>query len=241
MPGCHTLVTRPRPTKAQRVSQLQEQLLCCPLTRGWIHSAKIISPFCSSLTLAKHPVRIRLSLASRCRVACVICTFISKYDPDQPNQNLHLPLSPTNRPASRPVLQMPHVVVASVVASRIPQILRTTWIRTGIRFPKQPLQSPWHSHIPDNRSFSHLTPRVTSHKHAPSSTPPPQNSGRLATASRRLAYFGLGVGAAWYLDKEFNASAVSRNVRTLWTVRVLPFPPQFPAHARLNAVCNNCP
>ncbi|KAF9644238.1 ABC1-domain-containing protein [Thelephora ganbajun] len=41
------------------------------------------------------------------------------------------------------------------------------------------------------------------------------------TASRRLAYIGLGVSAAWYLDKEFYASAVSRNLRTLWTCAVI--------------------
>lgn len=36
---------------------------------------------------------------------------------------------------------------------------------------------------------------------------------------RRTGYFGLGVGVVWGFDRQFNASAIGRNLRTLWAVR----------------------
>lgn len=118
-------------------------------------------------------------------------------------------------------------ITVFAVASRIPQLSRTTWIRT----PKHiSLQPSWRFHTPNSRGFSRLTTRVTPRNHAPSYTPPPFKSGKLARVSCRLLFFGLGVGAAWYLDKEFYASAVRRNLRTLWTVRILPSPSQSPIH-----------
>lgn len=38
---------------------------------------------------------------------------------------------------------------------------------------------------------------------------------------RRAGYTALGLGGIWAADKEFNASAVARSFRTLWTVSVL--------------------
>lgn len=35
---------------------------------------------------------------------------------------------------------------------------------------------------------------------------------------RRTGYLGLGVGVAYGLDRQFNASAIGRNLRTLWAV-----------------------
>lgn len=130
------------------------------------------------------------------------------------------------------MLQMLPGIAASAVASRIPQLSRVTWVRTVNR---RSLKPSWHSHIPKSQGFSRIITQVT-HRHT--SPPIPPKSGRLSRTSRRLAYIGLGLGAAWYLDKEFYASAVSRNIRTLWIVRFpQPFPnPQF---TRAPAVFNN--
>ncbi|KAH9889564.1 atypical/ABC1/ABC1-B protein kinase [Cubamyces lactineus] len=42
-------------------------------------------------------------------------------------------------------------------------------------------------------------------------------SGRLPTYARRTAYVFLGVGLGYTLDRQYNASAIGRNVHTLWT------------------------
>jgi hypothetical protein len=41
---------------------------------------------------------------------------------------------------------------------------------------------------------------------------------RLPAYARRTGYLVLGLGTTWAVDKTFNASAVSRNFMTLWTV-----------------------
>ncbi|KAJ6579517.1 ABC1 family-domain-containing protein [Mycena vulgaris] len=38
---------------------------------------------------------------------------------------------------------------------------------------------------------------------------------------RRTGYFGLGVGVVWGLDRQFNASAIGRNLRTLWACALI--------------------
>ncbi|KAJ7123148.1 ABC1 family-domain-containing protein [Mycena epipterygia] len=38
---------------------------------------------------------------------------------------------------------------------------------------------------------------------------------------RRTGYFGLGVGVVWGLDRQFNASAIGRNLRTLWACTLI--------------------
>jgi len=108
-------------------------------------------------------------------------------------------------------------VAASAVASRILHISRTTWTRTAGRSSTQP---SWRSHLLNSQGFSRLTARVAPHGRTPSPVPPPLKSGRLARTSRGLGYIGLGAVAAWYLDREFYASTVSRNIRTLWTVGI---------------------
>lgn len=55
------------------------------------------------------------------------------------------------------------------------------------------------------------------------STPPPShfnNYPRWRKFGRRSAYVAVSFGALWFLDREFNASAVGRNFRTLWAVSV---------------------
>ncbi|KAJ7499643.1 ABC1 family-domain-containing protein [Mycena latifolia] len=37
----------------------------------------------------------------------------------------------------------------------------------------------------------------------------------------RTGYFGLGVGAIWAVDRQFNASAIGRNLRTLWACALI--------------------
>lgn len=110
---------------------------------------------------------------------------------------------------------MLHGIAASAVTSRIPQLSRTTWIRRANHPSVQPTRR---SYIPNSQVFSRIATRVTHRNHTSSSIPP--KSGRLSRTSRRLTYIGLGLGLAWYLDKEFYASTVSRNLRTLWIVRV---------------------
>lgn len=55
------------------------------------------------------------------------------------------------------------------------------------------------------------------------STPPPShlnNYPRWRKFGRRSAYVAVSLGALLFLDREFNASAVGRNFRTLWAVSV---------------------
>ncbi|KAJ8514198.1 hypothetical protein ONZ45_g8251 [Pleurotus djamor] len=47
-----------------------------------------------------------------------------------------------------------------------------------------------------------------------------QPSRRLKFA-RRLGYVALGTGAAWAVDDQFNASAITRNLRTFWTCAMI--------------------
>ena len=45
-------------------------------------------------------------------------------------------------------------------------------------------------------------------------------TNRLASRSRfphRLTYLGLGLGTLYVVDNQYNASAIVRNLRTLWT------------------------
>lgn len=42
---------------------------------------------------------------------------------------------------------------------------------------------------------------------------------RLQIYLRRALYTSIGLGAVWIVDREYNASALARNMRTLWTVR----------------------
>lgn len=51
--------------------------------------------------------------------------------------------------------------------------------------------------------------------HAKSNVQP----SRLRKYTRRAAYATVGLGTLWAIDRSYNASAVSRNLRTLWTVR----------------------
>ncbi|KAF7970834.1 hypothetical protein HWV62_22784 [Athelia sp. TMB] len=44
---------------------------------------------------------------------------------------------------------------------------------------------------------------------------------RLQKYARRTAYFALGVGGVYVVDRTFNASSVSRNFRTLWTCALI--------------------
>ncbi|EGN97200.1 hypothetical protein SERLA73DRAFT_110371 [Serpula lacrymans var. lacrymans S7.3] len=44
---------------------------------------------------------------------------------------------------------------------------------------------------------------------------PPRS--RLSKYARRSGYMALGFGTVWLVDKEYNASAIGRNFRTLWT------------------------
>lgn len=50
-------------------------------------------------------------------------------------------------------------------------------------------------------------------------TPKPS---RLLKYSRRTVLTLCGVGAVWIVDRQYNASAITRNIRTFWTVRLIP-------------------
>ena len=55
------------------------------------------------------------------------------------------------------------------------------------------------------------------------STPPPSRHHNQPVGrkfGRRFAYVAVSLGAVWFLDQTFNASAVGRNFRTLWAVSV---------------------
>lgn len=44
---------------------------------------------------------------------------------------------------------------------------------------------------------------------------------RLQRYARRTGYFALGIGGVYVVDRTFNASAIARNWRTLWTVSLI--------------------
>ncbi|KAF5350128.1 hypothetical protein D9756_009121 [Leucocoprinus leucothites] len=52
--------------------------------------------------------------------------------------------------------------------------------------------------------------------------PPPQDKpSRTLRYGRRAAYVALGLGAIYAFDKYYNASAISRNLRTVWTCALI--------------------
>ncbi|KAH7909013.1 ABC1 family-domain-containing protein [Hygrophoropsis aurantiaca] len=67
------------------------------------------------------------------------------------------------------------------------------------------------------------SPARLSKKISTSSTEAPPHSGspRLRKYARRSAYLALGLGGAYLLDQELNASAIARNIRTLWTCAMI--------------------
>ncbi|KAL6304992.1 hypothetical protein BKA93DRAFT_242979 [Sparassis latifolia] len=44
-----------------------------------------------------------------------------------------------------------------------------------------------------------------------------QSKPRLQTFTRRTLYTVVSLGGLWFLDREYNASSVARNLRTFWT------------------------
>ncbi|KAI0629098.1 atypical/ABC1/ABC1-B protein kinase [Trametes polyzona] len=54
-------------------------------------------------------------------------------------------------------------------------------------------------------------------RYASTAPSPAHQPSRLSRYARRAAYTTVGLGAAYVLDREYNASAVARNLRTLWT------------------------
>lgn len=49
---------------------------------------------------------------------------------------------------------------------------------------------------------------------------PRRGDSQLIRYSQRTALAMVGLGVFWFADKELNASAVARNLRTLWVVSV---------------------
>lgn len=60
-----------------------------------------------------------------------------------------------------------------------------------------------------------------------STRPPPPPPRRLPAYVRRTGLLAAGLGAAYLLDRQYNASSVARTLRTLHTVRP-PCPPFLP-------------
>ncbi|KAF9444553.1 ABC1-domain-containing protein [Macrolepiota fuliginosa MF-IS2] len=50
-----------------------------------------------------------------------------------------------------------------------------------------------------------------------SNVPPPARPSALQRYGKRMAYITLGLGTVYAVDKRYNASAILRNLRTLWT------------------------
>ncbi|KAF9236791.1 ABC1 family-domain-containing protein [Melanogaster broomeanus] len=84
------------------------------------------------------------------------------------------------------------------------------------------------------RSFvQHITPRsflsplnarpynYIGRSHRSISTPSRRHDTRVRKTARRTAYAAAGLGTLWFVDKEFNASAIGRNIRTLWTCAMI--------------------
>ncbi|CCM06775.1 uncharacterized protein FIBRA_09073 [Fibroporia radiculosa] len=67
------------------------------------------------------------------------------------------------------------------------------------------------THIPHQRHFSSV-------KAFPTEPTPPSRPWKY---TRRAVYAALGIGAFWIVDREYIGSAITRNMRTFWTVRVI--------------------
>ncbi|KAJ6473291.1 ABC1 family-domain-containing protein [Mycena sanguinolenta] len=52
-------------------------------------------------------------------------------------------------------------------------------------------------------------------------SPTPRTRPRWERYLRRTAYLGLGVGTVYCIDRQFNASAIGRNLRTLWACAII--------------------
>ena len=51
--------------------------------------------------------------------------------------------------------------------------------------------------------------------------PRPAKTSRLQRYARRVGYFAVGLGGIYVVDRSLNASAISRNFRTLWTCAII--------------------
>ncbi|KAI0645341.1 ABC1 family-domain-containing protein [Trametes meyenii] len=65
---------------------------------------------------------------------------------------------------------------------------------------------------------AHRPAHPRAHASSSAATPPPARPRRYA---RRTAFILLGLGLAYEADRQFNASAIGRNLRTLWTCLVI--------------------
>ena len=94
---------------------------------------------------------------------------------------------------------------------------------------------PRSAFLPTSHTNSPSLSRLVSRRPLSSTTTPPPSS-RLRRYAVRTAVAAFGLGVAYELDKELHASAIIRNLRTLWTVSTpsslyTPHPP--PSRARL--------
>lgn len=143
----------------------------------------------SERVLAAVSVRQRPLAAARLRRAHAAC----------PRRLAHAPHTVLScLPATLPLLLM--FARSSLLAAR-PRLNATHLSRPTYRpLPQRPLRL---------RSYASA---------AQADTSDPLPASRLARYARRSLYTAGAIGALWFLDTEFNASAVTRNLRTFWTV-----------------------
>jgi hypothetical protein len=149
----------------------------------------------------------RLCSTTRCLQSC---PFPPKFSGPALVIGLAVVLSPC-APSQSPVLGMlrPTIQLAARAASLTTRrMLSTTPTRALAR--NSTLFSSRTSYLP--RSFSNTGFRSYSSSQG---SPKPSRSKRYA---RRAGYTVLALGSFWEIDREFNASAVGRNLKTLWTV-----------------------
>lgn len=90
---------------------------------------------------------------------------------------------------------------------------QTGWAHSSRVMPTLSRSPLWNT-LRQNRHLRRFNSNLTSTRQA---HPPPP--GRLGKYARRAGYVVLGLGTAYEVDKHYNASAIFRNLRTLWTVR----------------------
>ncbi|KAL7277893.1 hypothetical protein ACG7TL_008842 [Trametes sanguinea] len=90
---------------------------------------------------------------------------------------------------------------------------------SALRLSWRPSRLPPHS--PSSSFAPRPTFRSTHPLRFPHTLSAPSQPSRARKYARRSAYILLGLGVAYGLDRQFNASAITRNARTLWTCIVI--------------------
>ncbi|KAJ7762792.1 ABC1 family-domain-containing protein [Mycena maculata] len=71
------------------------------------------------------------------------------------------------------------------------------------------------------RSWKPIKPSPARSRNFSINPPTPRALPRWQRYLRRTGYFGFSIGVVWAVDRQFNASAIGRNLRTLWACALI--------------------